>query len=45
MQVSSQDLAEMIGMLYYSEYDGDDDVESFISWLEDGCPETDDEDE
>lgn len=45
MNIDNQQLAEIIGGLYYGVYEGEDNVESFIEWLENGCQEDEEEEE
>lgn len=44
MTIDNQQLAEIIGGLYYGVYEGRDNIESFIEWLENDCTDEIDED-
>lgn len=45
MTIDNQQLAGIIGGLYYGVYEGRDSIEHFIEWLENDCPEGVDEDD
>ena len=45
VQIRAEEIGELLSMAYFTEYEGEDNIESFIDWFITGCQDEDDKDE
>ena len=45
VQIRAEEIGELLSMAYFTEYEGEDNIESFIDWFITGCQDEDDEGE
>lgn len=45
VEIRAEEIGEILSMVYFGDYEGEDNIEKFIDWFITGCQDEDDEDE